>query len=319
MESAAKLYDSILNRRLGQWFQPDREQAGSQRGRGCIEHIMALRLLINFARHKRQKLYLLFIDFSKAYDRVPRYKLLERMTSLGCGAAMTRAIAAIYTNTKMILETATITASLGVRQGSPTSCLLFTLLVNDLIRAMKTRCAPDGYLNWLHVLMMMDDTIILATTRQRMEEKARVLLDFCNQSGMLMNAAKTKFMVINGNDNDQRVLKLDDIVIGNCTSYTYLGCQFTQDGNLNTAVKKQCENKLCHVAKHEAFVTKNADAPFSIKKKVLEAALLSAILYGMESWLSPSALNAEKPMYMQCIRSLLGVRKTTVQPLETCV
>ena len=110
MESAAKLYDSILNRRLGQWFQPDREQAGSQRGRGCIEHIMALRLLINFARHKRQKLCLLFIDFSKAYDRVPRYKLLERMTSLGCGAAMTRAIAAIYTNTKMILETATITA-----------------------------------------------------------------------------------------------------------------------------------------------------------------------------------------------------------------
>jgi exonuclease III len=315
MESVAKLYDSILNQRLSQWFQPDREQAGSQRGRGCIEHILTLRLLINFARHKRRKLYLLFIDFSKAYDRVPRHQLLERLTSLGCGAAMTNTIAAIYTNTKMILQTATITASLGVRQGSPTSCLLFTLLVNDLIRAIKTRCAPDGYLEWLHVLMLMDDTIILATDRRRAEEKARILLEFCNSSGMMINAGKTKFMAINGDDDDRKALEVNDMVIKNCETYTYLGCQFTQDGNLTTAVKKQCESKLCHVTKYEAFVSKNPEAPFKVKKKVLEAALLSAILYGVESWLAPSALDIAKPMYLRCIRTLLGVRKTTAGDL----
>lgn len=315
MESVAKLYDSILNRRLSLWFTPDREQAGSQKGRSCTEHIVALRLLIDFARHKRKKLYLIFVDFSKAYDRVPRYLLLQEMASLGCGSTMLKAIAAIYGNTKMILQTASITSSIGVRQGSPTSCFLFTLMVNALIKEMKSKCPPDGYLQWLHVLMLMDDTIILASNRQRAQEKVRILTSFCEKYGMVVNEKKTKFMVINGNDDDYEELQNDRICIGNCDHYTYLGCIFTQNGNLNGAVKKQCESKLCHVAKYEAFVNRHPDAPFTVKEEVLTAALLSAILYGVESWLSPSAINIAKPMYMQCIRILLGVRKTTAGDL----
>ena len=315
MESAAKLYDSILNRRLTLWFKPDREQAGSQSGRGCIEHILTLRLLIDFAQKKRQKLYLIFVDFSKAYDRVPRHLLLQKLVSLGCGTLMTRSLAAIYENTQMILRTANITSTLGVRQGSPTSCFLFTLMVNDLIRNLKQGCAPDGYLQWLHTLMLMDDTILLATSRERAEEKARILKTFCTTSGMIINEGKTKFMVINGDANDRRALEIDDMKIENCQSYTYLGCIFSQDGSLRSAVKKQCESKLCHVAKFEAFVNKNPDAPFIVKKKVFDAALLSAILYGIESWLSLAAVELARPMYMQCLRIMLGVRKTTAGDL----
>ena len=35
----AKVFDMMLCRRLQLWFRPYREQAGSQRGRGCLEHI----------------------------------------------------------------------------------------------------------------------------------------------------------------------------------------------------------------------------------------------------------------------------------------
>ena len=55
--------------------------------------------------------------------------------------------------------------------------------------------------------------------------------------------------------------------------------------------------------------------PFSVKKKVFEAALLSAILYGCESWLSHGAVGIAAPMYMACIKQLLGVRKTTASDL----
>ncbi|CAL4160865.1 unnamed protein product, partial [Meganyctiphanes norvegica] len=40
----AKVFDMILCHRLQLWFRPYREQAGSQRGRGCLEHITTLRL-----------------------------------------------------------------------------------------------------------------------------------------------------------------------------------------------------------------------------------------------------------------------------------
>ena len=175
MDSLAKLFDSILSRRLERWFQPDREQAGAQKGRGCVEHLITLRLLMDFAKHRKRKLYVIFVDFSKAYDRVPRDRLIRRMISLGCGATMVRIIAAIYNSTKMILRRATVTTTIGVRQGSPTSCLLFTLLVNDLIRNLKERCLPDDFLGWLHALMLMDDTVLLATSRERAIEKLQVL------------------------------------------------------------------------------------------------------------------------------------------------
>jgi hypothetical protein len=53
MDSLAKVYDIVLNCQLNLWFQPDREQAGAQKGRSCLEHLLTLRLLIDTARHKR--------------------------------------------------------------------------------------------------------------------------------------------------------------------------------------------------------------------------------------------------------------------------
>ncbi|ELT89804.1 hypothetical protein CAPTEDRAFT_67385, partial [Capitella teleta] len=72
------------------------KQAGSQKGRECIEHLLMLHLLIDFARHGRKRLYIMFVDFSKTYDPVPRELMLKRMTELGCGATIVQAIAAVY-------------------------------------------------------------------------------------------------------------------------------------------------------------------------------------------------------------------------------
>ncbi len=145
MSSLAKLYDMVLCRRLTLWFSPFREQAGSQRNRGCIEHIVTLRLLIDYAFCKRKKLFIVFVDFSKAYDRLDRVKLVNILKKLGCGMVMLAAIVAMYVCTSSILGTSVITTVLGVRQGSPIPCLLFVVFMNELARLYK-RCAADGFL-----------------------------------------------------------------------------------------------------------------------------------------------------------------------------
>ena len=63
---------------------------------------------------------------------------------------------------------------------------------------LKDRCAPDGFLKWLHALMLMDDTVILATSRERLIEKLYILDEFCESHGMIINESKTKFIVIHG-------------------------------------------------------------------------------------------------------------------------
>ena len=71
INSISKLYDMVLCNRLSPWFRPFREQAGAQSKRGRVEHIVVLRLFTNVARRERHKLFVTFIDLSKAYDMVP--------------------------------------------------------------------------------------------------------------------------------------------------------------------------------------------------------------------------------------------------------
>ncbi|ELT94648.1 hypothetical protein CAPTEDRAFT_207491 [Capitella teleta] len=205
--------------------------------------------------------------------------------------------------------------SVGVRQGSPTSCLLFTLLANDMIRNLKEKCQPDGYLERMHVLMLMDNTVLLATSQKRAEEKVRALEEFCTSSGMMINQAKTQFIAINGAAEDWEPLKVDGVTIENCSSYTYLECSFTQDANLKNTINEQCSRKMCHVIKFEVFIEQNRNAPFKVKEKVWSAALVFSILYGIESWLGLAAIKTANAMYMRSVRTLLGVRKTTTGEL----
>ena len=92
INSVAQLYDMVLCDRLEKWFKPHREQAGSQAGRGCLEHIVTLRLLTDTARRKRLKHFVAFVDFTKAYDKVSRNIMLSVLKRLGCGMTMLLAI-----------------------------------------------------------------------------------------------------------------------------------------------------------------------------------------------------------------------------------
>jgi hypothetical protein len=43
----------------------DWEQAGAQQGRGCIEHLVTLRLLVDYAKSEK-KLFCVFVDLTRA-------------------------------------------------------------------------------------------------------------------------------------------------------------------------------------------------------------------------------------------------------------
>ena len=186
-DTLAKLYDKILYNRLKLWFAIDKCQAGGQEKRGCAEQIMALRLLIDYAKGKRTKLFICFIDFSKAYDRISRPKLFTLLAKLGCGHIMLRAIQAIYKSTKNILKTAIVTSKIGIKQGGSSSGLLFVLYMDALAKMLRDACPNDGYLDTLHSLMLMDDTAILATSRQNLLKRFDGLVEY----DMMINEEKT--------------------------------------------------------------------------------------------------------------------------------
>ena len=315
ISNISKLYDMVLSERLGQWFAPFREQAGAQRNRGCLEHIVALRLITDAARRKKFKLYVTFIDFSKAYDLVPRQVLFSVLKRMGCGAVMLAALVAMYRVTESIVGTAVVSATRGVRQGCPTSCPLFILFVNQLIKLMKEKCNPERYIQWLHILALMDDTVLLATTRHSMIEKVKILQEFCQDYGMVINGSKTKFFVVSGDNEDKEPLCANGLVIEHCDAYVYLGSPFTSDGSVSSSIKVHAKNKMCHVLKYVSFLRKNNDVPYIVKKRVFDAALMTSVLYGCESWVGGDVRPVVK-LYNWGLKQMLGVRRST--PNQVC-
>ncbi len=251
-----------------------------------------------------------FVDFTQADERVPRAILFNALLRLGCGAVMLAALVSMYRATHSIIGTAIVSATVGVRQGSPTSCIIFVLFINDLIKLLKENCGWDGFLSWLHVLVLMDDTVRLSTLMNGMTRNLSLLKHFCNNYGMAVNNKKTTFFDVNVAVERSEPFITVGMTVNLCDKYTYLGSVFTSDGSISTAIVAHAQSKMCHVLKYVSFVKKNADAPFSVKKRIFEAALMSTLLYGCESWLDAN-LKPMEILYNLCIKQLLGVRMST--------
>ena len=191
LNALAKLYDSVLSARLQLWYKPLEEQSGATKGRGCSEPILVIRLLIDIARKTKKKLYICFIDFEKAYDKVNRHELMKRLDSRGCGTKFLNALRSSYQNTSGRIGTCNFTATAGVRQGACSSCPLFTFLVDSVIEAIQ-QVGEDDWLGDLHTQMLMDDTAIIATTRDMMKKKLDLLKESTDIIGMKIHPAKSQ-------------------------------------------------------------------------------------------------------------------------------
>ena len=69
-----KVFTIILNKRLTKWSESNKiiseNQAGFRKGYQTFDHIFPLQTLAKQYMNKKQKLFVCFVDFKKAYDLV---------------------------------------------------------------------------------------------------------------------------------------------------------------------------------------------------------------------------------------------------------
>ena len=104
--------------------------------------------------------------------------------------------------------------------------------------------------------MLMDDTVLLSTSRETVSKKLSILHEYCQNFGMKVNNANTIFFVINGQVGDAEPFHVNELIVEQCTHYLYLGSPLTCDGSVSSAVKIHARNKLPHVLKFVSFLKK---------------------------------------------------------------
>ena len=306
MSAIAKLYDMILSKRLQLWYSPCPQQAGAQKGRGCEEQIFVIRLLIDIARKCGFTLYIGVVDYQKAYDKVKRWVLLDRLYKKGCGTTFLLAISASLLSCMGLIGSQYFQTSTGVRQGASSSCPLFVFFLDATVEAINSFGA-DGWLDTLHTLLLMDDTVIFATSKSNLEAKLKLLKQSADKLGMVIHPTKSRFLCINASDKSPIIL--DDVAVTYTQVYTYLGSIISME-RISDQVKRHFDSKYSQILKFYTFLYKNNDAPFYVKRTVWDSALKSSLFYSSETWLTKDLKCAESA-YMATLKRLLDVRTST--------
>ena len=136
-------------------------------------------------------------------------------------------------------------------------------------------------LEYLHCLLLMDDdTVIFASSRDKLEEKLRALKRCTDLLGLVIHPNKSKFISVIANDTEP--VKIDDVSINFTTEYTYLETKIS-NSTCAAQARSHVSSKANHILKFNSFLSKNSDAPYSVKKTVMNSAVKSALVYSSES------------------------------------
>ncbi len=85
-----KIYGRILKERMIKITDKSvgDEQGGFRKGRGCIDQIFAVKILVEKYLEKERKLFATFMDMKKAYDRVDMKGLWDTLRVYGVGGKL---------------------------------------------------------------------------------------------------------------------------------------------------------------------------------------------------------------------------------------
>lgn len=262
------------------------EQAGFMLSGECPSQIATLLECCQRRKFKNENTVLCFLDLKKAYDMVPHQKLIDKLVKKQLGSKLIDFIKSMYSNTKMRVKIGdsksnTFEYKRGVRQGCPTSPLLFNIYIDDLIESIepiKVQGLPNGFRG----LMFADDTVIAANDFNDLKDKLTLVQQWMQSNDMEINPSKCGIMLIKANDDIQiQDIHYNNELIPIVDSYVYLGVDFNNSLDLQVMANYRVQKGII---KSQALTPtlRNYLVPLEYKKMLVNNIIIPTVTYGTE-------------------------------------
>ena len=189
-------------------------------------------------KKKGKKLYLCFVDYQKAFDRVKHDKLTEVMKKAGIPELERRLIINLYWHQHASVRwegevSRNFKVERGVRQGCIISPLLFNLYSEFMIKeAMEGREGVNIGGNNITDLRYADDAVLVADRIGKMQRMIDRLSETCSVYGMEINVKKTKIIIVSDKEEArvvQRGIVLNGVPLEQVPRFKYLGSCMTEN------------------------------------------------------------------------------------------
>ena len=290
------------------------EQAGFRQERSCTYQIATLRMILEQSLEWNTSLYVVFIDYEKAFDSVDRSTLWKLLQHYGIPEKIIRMIRLAYEpSTCQVIHGNTLTEPFtvlsGVRQGCLLSPFLF-LLVMDWIMKETTKDQARG-IQWtlskhLEDVKFADDVTLLSQRHNNMTQKLESIREIAAMIGLKVNTQKTKSLRVNQGNNAHFNIGGDEIQ--DVEKFTYLGSIVCSEGGTDQDIVARIGkattafNILRPIWRSRSIIVKTKLRIFNTNEK-------SVLLYACETWRVTKASNNRIQTFVnRCLRHILRVR-----------
>lgn len=312
LPSLYKLFSSIIEKKLKEKtekYQPI-EQAGFRRGFSTIDHIHSLEMLIEKYQEFKRPIYIVFIDYQKAFDSLFHSAIWKTLLSQGVPLDYIKTLKKIYNNStsRVKLETTgpPIKLGRGVRQGDPLSPTIFIAVLEAIFEKLKWE-KFGIHINGrrLSNLRFADDIVLLSESPSQLQVMVNTLHEESRKAGLEINLTKTNIMT----NHKEIPIYLEKSPLTYVKAYIYLGKQvsFNQQNNeleidrrVNMTWKKFWSLK--EILK--------GDMAIRMKTKVMNTCLLPTLTYACQTWKFTTKVKTKiKTCQRSMERSILKIKK----------
>ena len=321
----AKFFYAILNNRLMVYCLTHKILSPSQLGflagnRTSDAHIILYNLINEYCHKRGLKIYGCFVDFSKAFDSIPRDILFQKLLDIGVTGKFYDIIRFIYEGDQLCIKindaiTSSIRTMMGVRQGCVLSPLLFNIFMADFPGSLSQDVGVHLTDNTsINCILWADDIILLSETEEGLNKLLSELNTYSGNNHLKVNTDKTKCMIFNKTGRlMRRDFYLGNTKLENVRSYKYLGLKITPSGEIKSALDDLRSRAL------KAYMALKNKLGVSFREHLddtigfFDSLVRPILLYGSDFWgaLKMPRNNPIENLHMQFCRQILGVQKNT--------
>lgn len=282
-----KLFMSIIKEKIEDHIHLIRKdyevQAGFTKKRRITDNLFILNHCIQESFKRKKPLYVISIDFAKAFDSIKRDKLIYVLKIYNIHPKIINIIYQIYNNDKTSIyfnntKQCDINITSGIRQGCKCSTTLFLLITYLIIEKLYLKIVgltTEAYK--IVSLFFADDGILLTQSLKEAEESIHILTHIGESCGLKINKSKSKILIYN---NKQQPEEINGIAV--TSNITYLGVLIENKKNCFNLHKKECLNKARKFSNLVPAVIARACNRIMIGKTYWKCAALPSILHGSE-------------------------------------
>ncbi|GFS24491.1 endonuclease-reverse transcriptase [Elysia marginata] len=289
MSHITKILLKVIMMRVRNKIKPEiaAEQCGFVEGKSTTNAVFTLRVLIERALEVQKNVYLCFIDYTKAFDRV---EIIKELTHLHIDGKDLRIIKNMYWEQTAAMRVEGEVSSFqkikrGVLQGCVLSPDLFSLYSEVIMRHIEDYPGIKVGGHNIKNLRYAEDTVLIAENESDLQKLLDVVYSESQKKGLELNSKKTEVMVISRKANSPPVnVTVNKNKLTQRENFKYLGTLISSDGRSDTEIQARIAQAKTTFQKMKSILT-NPYVSIQTRKRALECYIEPILMYGSEAWI----------------------------------